>query len=304
MADNTTSTTPVVPAAPTTVAGAPARSNSAPVDARKLAEAIVARAEGHFHDEQLGMARAMGPLPFSSAPDLQALVSACYPSTDRPSARPRSENQYALMPDTLDFLQALLDRTAPKLILEFGSGESTRLFADWASTNDARLVSVEHERSWVDEVARRLRPEQRQAVTMVHAPLRPVRLGLRQFLTYRFLDQLAAQVAQADLLLLDGPHISGREAVLYFVLANTRPGKLIVVDDFRHYSVREMLIGIPPALAGCFAAVPLPENSHGLYVLQCLRQPAATKVPNLGVRPILRSYWRSLRDFRVYGTGD
>ena len=27
-------------------------------------------------------------------------------------------------------------------------------------------------------------------------------------------------------------------------------------------------------------------------------------VPNLGVRSILRSYWRSLRDYRAYGTGD
>jgi hypothetical protein len=208
------------------------------------------------------------------------------------------------MPDTVDFLAALLDRTSPELVVEFGSGESTRLFAEWVADHHARLVSVEHDRGWVADVAGRLTAKQREAVTMVHAPLRPVRRGLRQFLTYRALDRLAADVEKAGLFLLDGPHISGREVVLYFVLSHCRPGATIVVDDFRHYSVREMLIGIPASLASCFAAVPITENSHGLCVLQCLRRAPAVRVPNLGVRPILRSYWRTLRDFRAHGTGD
>jgi predicted O-methyltransferase YrrM len=264
-------------------------------------------AQGHFHDEQLHLARAMGPLPFARSEALQALVNDCYPSLANGaarSARAASANIYALMPDTVDFLAALLDRLGPELVVEFGSGESTRLFAAWVAEHHARLVSVEHDRGWVADVAGRLTAEQREAVTMVHAPLRPVRRGLRQFLTYRALDQLAADVARAGLFLLDGPHMSGREVVLYFVLSHCRPGAIIVIDDFRHYSVREMLVGIPAPLASCFAAVPLAENSHGLCVLQCLHQPPAVRVPNLGLRPVLRSYWRSLRDYRAHGTGD
>lgn len=277
------------------------------IDAKAIAEAILARAEGHHHDEQVSTARrgrALDPLPFAPSSHLMDLVQACYPK-DSASARARAANQYALMPDTLDFLSALLDRLSPKLVMEFGSGESTRLFAEWAAPHNARLISVEHDRSWVAEVVQRLNAPQRDAVKVIHAPLRPTRRGLRQFLTYRFLDQLAADVGQADLMLLDGPHISGREVVQYFVLSHCRPGAVVVIDDFRHYSVREMLIGVPPALASCFAGVPIVENSHGLYVLECLKEPPrATPVPNLGVKSILRSYWRSLRDFRNYGTGD
>jgi predicted O-methyltransferase YrrM len=278
------------------------------VDPKAIAEAILARAEGHYHDEQVNSARrarALDPLPFAPSSRLLELVQACYQTDGAASGRERVANQYALMPDTLDFLAALLDRLAPKLVMEFGSGESTRLFAEWAAPRGARLISVEHDRSWVSEVIQRLDARQRDAVKMVHAPLRPTRRGLRQFLTYRFLDQLIADVRQADLLLLDGPHISGREVVQYFVLSHCRPGAIVVIDDFRHYSVREMLIGVPPSLATCFAGVPIVENSHGLYLLQCLKEaPRETPVPNLGVRSILRSYWRSLRDYRTYGTGD
>jgi predicted O-methyltransferase YrrM len=271
---------------------------------RAIAEAIIARVEGHSHDEQVNSSRALGPLQFPRSETLTALVRDTYPSPDAVSSRGQAGNPYPLLPDTLHFLSALLDRTSPEVVLEFGSGESTRMFATWAAKHGARLVSVEHDRRWVDEIAQQLSPVQREAVKMVHAPLRQIRRGLRQFFAYGFLDQLALDVERARLVLVDGPYISGRELVLYFVLSHSRPGALIVVDDFRHYSVREMLLGIPKPLASCFAGEPIHENSHGLYVLQCLKQPPKAKIPNLGVRPILRSYWRSLRDSRRYGTGD
>lgn len=271
---------------------------------QQIAEAIIARAEGHSHDEQVNSSRAQGPLPFPASEALTRLVRHTYPSLTAGSSSGRPGNPYPLLPDTLQFLAALLDRTSPELVLEFGSGESTRMFAAWAAENGARLISVEHDRRWVAQIAQQLSPVQRGAVTMVHAPLRQVRRGLRQFFTYGFLDQLAADLERAQLVLVDGPYISGRELVLYFVLSHSRPGAVIVIDDFRHYSVREMLLGIPEPLASCFAGEPIAENSHGLYVMQCLKQPPEARIPNLGVRPILRSYWRSLRDHRVYGTGD
>jgi hypothetical protein len=76
------------------------------------------------------------------------------------------------------------------------------------------------------------------------------------------------------------------------------------VDDARHYAVHDMLAGVPPALARCFAGEAIDDNSHGLYVLRCLRAPSPVTMPSLGARAIARSYWRCLRDFRQYGTGD
>jgi predicted O-methyltransferase YrrM len=276
-------------------------------DAKQEAAPPAPPADGRFHDEQAHRTRATAPLPFTELAEISALVRDNYPSAadgQGRAARSPSQNQYALRPDTLDFLAALLERTSPELIVEFGSGESTRLFAEWVTRHGARLVSFEHDRGWVAEVSRQLSPEQKAAVTMVHAPLRPLWRGLRQFLTYRRLDRVAADAGRAGLFLLDGPHMSGREAVLYFVLSHCRPGAIIVLDDFRHYSVREMLLGVPAPMARCFAGVPIAENSHGLYVLQCLERPPKVAIPTLGARRVLQSYWRSLRDFRQYGTGD
>jgi predicted O-methyltransferase YrrM len=218
--------------------------------------------------------------------------------------RPPSNNPYALLPDTLEFLAVLLARLAPRLVIEFGSGESTRVLAEWASAQHARVVSVEHDRRWAEEVRGRLSSDVLRAVDVRHAPLRPARGGMRQFLTYRGLEQLAPEVQQADLIVLDGPHISGREILLYFLLRHSRPGQVIVVDDLRHYCVRDMLSTVPQALAACFAGEPIEENSHGIYVLRCLRSPPTVGVPILGVRAIARSYWRCLLDLRHYGTGD
>jgi predicted O-methyltransferase YrrM len=255
-----------------------------------------------FHVERAYAAGAP-PLPFAAADDFQLFVAKTYRLARDRAEQGSSQNPYALLPDTLAFLTALLDALSPKLVVEFGSGESTTLFGKWAAGHRARLISVEHDYGWVANVESRLGPDERAVVKMVHAPLRLIRRGLRQFLSYRSLEALAAEAREADLFLLDGPHMSGRELVLYFVLSHCRPGAVIVVDDFRHYSVRDMLAGVPRQVASCFVGEAIDDNTHGLYVLRCISSPPASRVPALGLRSILRSYWRCLRDFRQYGTG-
>lgn len=247
--------------------------------------------------------RRSGTLPaFANDVGLRTLLERV--ETHQSHAGTASENPYALQADTLDLLKFLLDALSPRSIVEFGSGQSTRLFAAWAAAHQAFLVSVEHDRKWIDEVVGGLDSPGREASRIVHAPLRPKRFGLRQFLTYRSLSKLQSDIERADLFLLDGPHISGREVVLYFTLSHCRPGAVVVVDDFRHYAVYEMIRDLVPSLAACFAAVVIDDNSHGLLVLQCVKRPEEVRVPGAGARAILRSYWRCLRDLRQYGTGD
>ena len=255
-----------------------------------------------FHDEHSGRRRGREMPTFVQDATLSQLVRDAYvgPSDDD---RPR-ENPYALQPDTLRFLSNLLKLVRPRSVVEFGSGESTVVFASWAAANSSSVISVEHDRRWVEEIRKKLDPAQRAAVRLVHAPLRPTRQGLRQFLSYGSITRLTSDVGQADLLLLDGPHMSGREIVLYFVLTTCHPGALIVIDDFRHYAVFDMLRGLPPSIVDCFGGTNIEDNSHGLFVLRCLRRPPPTRIPSQGFRAVLRSYWRCLRDFRQYGTGD
>jgi predicted O-methyltransferase YrrM len=256
-----------------------------------------------FHVDQAHRERARGALPFAASPELDELVRDAYTAGARRDID-RTPNPYALLPDTLAFLEELLDRLKPRTMVEFGSGASTRVFARWAAANGSRLVSVEHDRGWVDEVRKGLSDEQRAAVDLIHAPLRLARRGPRQFFTYRGLDGLGDAIGRAGLLLLDGPHMSGREVVLRATLAHATAGAIAVIDDFRHYAVREMLIGTPPAVAACFEGAAVDENSHGLYVLRCRRTPPAAPFPVPGVRSIVQSYWRCLLDYRQHGTGE
>ncbi len=255
-----------------------------------------------FHAEHADRRRDLTLPVFVDDPSLTALVKKASVVLDgNYSASP---NPYALQADTLNFLLTLLGLTSPRSIVEFGSGASTKVFAQWAAQHDTSVTSVEHDRAWIEDIRRQLDPSQSRAVRLVHAPLRPMRGGFRQFMSYGALSGLVDDVRRADLLLLDGPHISGREIVLYFVLAHCRPDALIIIDDLRHYAVFEMIAGLSPQVAECFAATAVDDNAHGLLVLKCFRTPGTVRIPMGSLKAILKSYWRCVRDLRAYGTGD
>jgi predicted O-methyltransferase YrrM len=257
--------------------------------------------EIRLHQYGPHLARARAAPAFQSSDDLRQLVREAQHLAAQEAAG-GAENPYALQADTLAFLKALADLLTPRLIVEFGSGASTALFAGWASGHGARLISVEHDRRWFEETRRQLSPAQQAVTDLRHAALRLSRGGLRAFLSYGGLADLGDAIGRADLVLIDGPHISGREPVIHMVLSHCRPGAVVVIDDFAHYAVREMLLGNPGLLGG-FAGEALEQNSHGVCVLRCLSQPAASAIPSLDLPSVFRSYWRCWRDFRQYGTG-
>jgi predicted O-methyltransferase YrrM len=256
-----------------------------------------------FHVEGAHRLR-LDPLPFARSDAFSSLVSGALKTTEALLGDDRSENPYALQPDTLRLLEVFLERQRPKLVLEFGSGSSTSLFSTWAAANGSHVLSVEHDRGWVDRVRAGLPDAARGVTELLHRPLRLVRHGLRLFLTYQNLERLHDAVRDADLVLIDGPHVSGREPVLYAVLSHCTPGTIVVIDDCRHYAIREMVQAVVPSLARCFVAEELENNSHGLCVLRCETSPTAVSPAGAGPRMVLRSYWRCLRDFRQYGSGD
>jgi predicted O-methyltransferase YrrM len=256
------------------------------------------------HAEQRDRLAALPAVSFPADPALSAFVAdACGAAAGRPRL-PASENPCALMPDALALLEELLDRLRPRAITEFGSGRSTGLFAGWARRNGARVISVEHDPGWARRVDETLPAEDRAHVELMVRPLTLRVVAGKLALTFRGLGDLAAAVRESAVVLLDGPHASGREAVLRLVLQHAAPGATIVIDDYNHYAIREMLIAVPPRTAGRFAGAAIDDNSHGLYVLRCLA-PASGAPGWRPARPreILRSFWRCYRDYRMLGRG-
>jgi predicted O-methyltransferase YrrM len=259
---------------------------------------------GGFYLEAAHRNRGTESLPFARSESLHGLIcSALAVATEVEATLPPASNPCALQPDTLAFLGELLERLSPEVIVEFGSGASTLCFARWASDHHAHLVSIEHDRGWFEEIQTKLTDRERAATDLRHAPLHLIPSGLRTFLTYGRMDQIVSHLRSAQLILVDGPHISGREAVLYAVLSSCAPGAIVVLDDYKHYAVREMLITVAPSLAKCFVGEEVEQNSHGLYVLRCERSPVPTTPPRLGTLPTLRSYWRCARELWQYGRG-
>jgi predicted O-methyltransferase YrrM len=259
---------------------------------------------GGFYLEAAHRNRGTGALPFARSESLHSLIcSALAVAAEVEPTLPPASNPCALQPDTLAFLNELCERLSPKVIVEFGSGASTLCFARWASDHGSQLVSVEHDRGWFEEIRTRFTDGQRAATDLRHAPLHLVSSGLRGFLTYERMDGIVPNLRSAQLILVDGPHIAGREAVLYAVLSSCVPGAIVVLDDYKHYAVRDMLITVAPSLSACFVGEEIEQNSHGLYVLRCERSPVPTTPPRLGPLPTLRSYWRCFRELWQYGTG-
>jgi hypothetical protein len=240
-------------------------------------------------------------MPFRRDPALSASFRSVYVRAQMRDVAPSaSRNPYALQPDTLGFLAELLDDLSPRHVLEFGSGESTLLFAAWASVHGASVLSVENDASWIRHVRGSISPEAATCLTLAHSPLKPVLRSGRSFLTYRGLDTFAPHLQAATLILLDGPQASGREAVLYKVLNDACVAATIVIDDFNLYFVRDMLYHVPSDLAAGYVGTAIEDNSHGLYILRRVQPRPRVDIPSGSLLDIMRSFWRTARDLARY----
>jgi len=258
----------------------------------------------HFLKNNRTPLRPSQTLPFNNLPEFSESLAELYALAQSRFGSLLSNNPYALLPDTLNFLSELMAHQQPSTIMEFGSGESTYNFASWAVANNSHVVSVENDKKWVNHIKSIVPDNAKKALSLLHAPLRIRVGGIRLFFTYKSLDTLNSHVTKARLILIDGPHLSGREVVLYLVLNSCQPSTLIVIDDFNLSPVRDMLASVPKKLADCFAGVAIENNSHGLYILRCEQLPEPATLPVVSFLAIARSYWRCLLDYQKYGTGD
>lgn len=144
----------------------------------------------------------------------------------------------AVAPDTFSLLLPAIASVPRPTVLEFGAGASTRVLARLVSAVGGRVISVEQDAEWVQQVTKWLAADGlAHAVTLVHAPLvtRVVVEGTRPVLTYpaSVLDALAPW----DIALVDGPtgfpDVLSRIGPLVHVIARLGAGAATVafLDD-------------------------------------------------------------------------
>lgn len=134
---------------------------------------------------------------------------------------------------SLLFLRALAEALKPKVVVEFGSGLSTRLLADYVR-QPLQVVSVENSEYFLQGTLRAIR--EKSKVIACHAPLERYSHRGRWFLTYSpsYLEKIPSP---AELVLIDGPlGFFQREAPLHQVLPSlARPAVVLLDDSHRLY---------------------------------------------------------------------
>jgi predicted O-methyltransferase YrrM len=145
-------------------------------------------------------------------------------------------NSWTLTHDLLRLLTRIVECLSPRHIVEFGSGESTRVLAWACETADVQcaITSLEHDPDYVETTRERLRLQRTSvSVRVLLAPVVARKWTETMVSQYRFDRAEMASSHPADLVIIDGPPeaLGGREGTFYQAIELSRPGTLILLDD-------------------------------------------------------------------------
>jgi predicted O-methyltransferase YrrM len=146
-----------------------------------------------------------------------------------------AENGWALAPDTLRLLAALVAELRPRHIVEFGSGVSTLVLARAAaSSGGSAISSVDHDPVYVARTATLLQGQDGEGLVSLQLASLVARVRADELHPHYLLDRAAlASERCADLVLIDGPPaaLGGRAGMLYESLDFAQAGTVVLLDD-------------------------------------------------------------------------
>lgn len=144
-----------------------------------------------------------------------------------------------------DFARLVMQEAEPRpgLVVELGSGVSTRLVASVLSERGAgRLISIDHDPQFGAATAARLAPAEAERAEVVVAPLREQTLGGTACDWYDAETVLAALPEEPiELLVVDGPPMTStwsRWPALEVLGPRLAPGAVVLLDDGRRRQER------------------------------------------------------------------
>jgi len=188
-----------------------------------------------------------------------------------------SSDDWRLDPRSLSFLTCLVQRLQPDGVLEFGSGASTVVIGAAAAAlpTPATVVAIESDPVHHARTAQLLRAEGLDdSVRLMPAHIVARRRRGRYVPTYEVdatpgPDDDVLRAGWADLILVDGPPLplGGREGALHQALEAARTGAVLVLDDSRRDSERELLERLIAQFASSVEGMNLLGFDKGLAVI-------------------------------------
>lgn len=216
----------------------------------------------------------------TSARDAVLEAAASLAPARRAEATPGGKDDWSLDPRALAFLTSLVRELRPRRVLELGSGHSTVCLARAISTlaEPAELVTIESDPVHHRRTAALLDAVPGHRVRLLLAHLVARRSHGRYVPAYALATDAEAEAeaehdalepGTADLVLVDGPPLplGGREGALHQALHASRCGAVIVLDDSRRDSERDLLVRLLSQFDGSLEAMDLLGFAKGLAVI-------------------------------------
>lgn len=193
---------------------------------------------------------------------------------------PMARDDWSLDPRSLAFLTCLVGTLRPRSVLEFGSGASTiELGAALgaASTSEAavpQMVAIESDPAHLSRTATMLRERGLEGTVELSPAHLVARRQNGRYVPHYLVPSIDGRrdplrAAWADLVLVDGPPLplGGREGALHQALVAARHGAVILLDDSRRDSERDLLVRVLTQHQGSIEGMDLLGFDKGLAVL-------------------------------------
>jgi hypothetical protein len=166
------------------------------------------------------------------------------------NARYDALTTFSMMPSTVVHILNDMVINDRKMIIEFGSGNSTIFIARLIRLlgSGIQFYSIDQDADWQDKIKRSLIKEGiEEAVTFVYAPLKDCEFQFKSQKTWYDTDILKQAIDQKlfDLVIVDGPVASiiehARYPALPFLKNNLSSNKTIFLDDSNRTGEKEIL---------------------------------------------------------------
>ncbi len=180
-------------------------------------------------------------------------------------------NQWSLADDTMSFVSRLVAILEPRIIVEFGSGESTRALARAGAAIDppAKVVALENDPLFRRRTRRALGRDVATEADVLLTPVVVRRWYGKNVPVYHLTRPFLSATGRPELVLVDGPPLplGGREGSLLQALHLGRAGTVVLLDDASRPSEERALARALEICGDSVELVELADFAKGLAVL-------------------------------------
>jgi len=151
----------------------------------------------------------------------------------------------SILADTAHFLVTYIRKKKPRIILEMGSGVSTAMLGLEVQKYGGELISIEHEKEYIEYTLEICRKANYLKPNVIHAPLvKSTYPNVKDFICY---EKSKIPAKSYDFIFIDGPpgfkkNHPGRRGTFYQIFELLSPASCVFLDDGNRKKEQEAMM--------------------------------------------------------------